>query len=389
MMPQATNVNNNSYSLEIDGNQCIQNVGDTATTANAWAWVDYKDGNTGSKINISLTAGTHTYVAYGREAGVKLDRIVFASETSCIPAAFGANCLPVDPATLTAPDLVITGITLNPASPTPNQDVMFSATIKNQGNAATPSGVIHGIGFVVNGTLVTWSDTYIQPLAAGQSVVLTSNGGPNANGGKWKPPTVGIYTITGTVDDINRIPGEKNETNNSFSTSVSVIAPTPTPTPPAPVTPAPSIPTDITPPVITQSFRNISTLAISGVINTIDVVEYQPTASDSSGIRTFTHKVNGISATLLNGVISSPKSNGDYMFASTAVDNVGLTTNVSKIIKLRYPDINRSGRVDMQDALVVLRKFNSTQPADLLANDFNGDGKITQYDLLYVLRNWR
>jgi hypothetical protein len=39
-----------------------------------------------------LTAGVHTFKAYGREANVRLDRIVFSGISSCIPSGTGSNC---------------------------------------------------------------------------------------------------------------------------------------------------------------------------------------------------------------------------------------------------------------------------------------------------------
>ena len=42
-----------------------------------------------------------------------------------------------------SPDLIVTDITWTPSSPAAGNEVVFSATIKNQGTAATPSGVKH------------------------------------------------------------------------------------------------------------------------------------------------------------------------------------------------------------------------------------------------------
>lgn len=92
MAPDTTN---NSYQLEIDGNTCIT-VGDNAIPANTWTWVDYQDGAPTTKTNITLSAGSHTFKMIGREASVKLDRILFlnASDT-CLtaqPNGTGDNC---------------------------------------------------------------------------------------------------------------------------------------------------------------------------------------------------------------------------------------------------------------------------------------------------------
>lgn len=93
MAPDNTN---NSYYLEIDDAICGINVGDSASIpASTWTWLDYKDGATTSKINLTLTAGNHTFKMIGKEDGVKLDRIILLNATdSCAPpTATGDNCV--------------------------------------------------------------------------------------------------------------------------------------------------------------------------------------------------------------------------------------------------------------------------------------------------------
>jgi len=118
------------------------------------------------------------------------------------------------------PDLIVTAVTWTPAAPTAGQAVTFSATIKNQGTAATPAGVIHGVLFTVDGTSVNFSDTDTASLAAGASITLTANGG--AGGSTWTA-TAGTHTIVANVDDVNRI-AESNEGNNTLSASMTVAA---------------------------------------------------------------------------------------------------------------------------------------------------------------------
>lgn len=92
IQPNSSIPANNSYILEIDDTVCGIVVGDATIPANTWTWVDYRDGNTSSKINLSLAAGSHTYKIYGREDGVLLDNLVFASDSSCVPTGTGSNC---------------------------------------------------------------------------------------------------------------------------------------------------------------------------------------------------------------------------------------------------------------------------------------------------------
>lgn len=87
----APNTTDNSYLLEVDGAQCY-NVGGSGITAGTWTWVAHKDGNTGSKIDVSLTQGSHTIKMIGNKPDVKLDRLVFASDLACVPTGDGSNC---------------------------------------------------------------------------------------------------------------------------------------------------------------------------------------------------------------------------------------------------------------------------------------------------------
>src|SRR5262245_19652663 len=130
------------------------------------------------------------------------------------------------------PDLIVTDVSWLPANPAAGQAVTFSATIKNQGTAPTPSGVIHGVLFSVDGTPVTWSDNSTASLAPGASRTVTANGGPSGSS-TWTA-TAGTHTILANVDDVNRI-AESNEINNTLSEPMTVAGGT-----------APAAPTSLT-----------------------------------------------------------------------------------------------------------------------------------------------
>jgi len=119
------------------------------------------------------------------------------------------------------PDLVVTDISWEPASPTNGNAVTMRATIKNQGSVSTPAGVIHGVLFTFDDGAAgpgVWSDTHTGSLAPGASVTLTANGG--SAGSKWTA-VAGTHTVKANVDDINRIT-ESNETNNIMSKQIVV-----------------------------------------------------------------------------------------------------------------------------------------------------------------------
>lgn len=123
----------NSYYLQVD-DQCAVSVGDQAgMAANSWTWVDYKDGNTTSKTTFNLAAGNHTLKLIGKEAGLKLDRLIITNDLTCIPTGTGDNCLVITPpADTQAPTISIT----SPAS-----NASLSGTVGITANASDNVGV--------------------------------------------------------------------------------------------------------------------------------------------------------------------------------------------------------------------------------------------------------
>src|SRR5204863_5793586 len=122
------------------------------------------------------------------------------------------------------PDLIVTDVSWSPANPAPGNAVTFSATIKNQGTAATPAGVIHGVSFWVDGTQVSWDGTSTASLAPGGTRVLTASAGPSGSAA-WTA-TGGNHTVQAWVDDVNRM-AESNENNNQLSEPLTVSSGTP------------------------------------------------------------------------------------------------------------------------------------------------------------------
>ena len=136
------------------------------------------------------------------------------------------------------PDLVVTEISWEPASPAPGDAITMKAAIKNQGTGATQAGVIHGVAFTTDGNLgsAVWSDSHTASIAPGASVTVTANGG--AAGATWTA-AAGTHTVTATVDDVDRM-AESNENNNVLTKTMTVNAAAPTPTPTATQTPKPT-----------------------------------------------------------------------------------------------------------------------------------------------------
>ena len=117
---------------------------------------------------------------------------------------------PPPPPTTSLPDVVVTSLSY--------ANGIFTSTVKNQGTAATPSGVVIGVGYSVDGVSRTWGSVG-GPLAAGASVTI------GTHGGAYTIPT-GTHTYKAYVDDVNRF-AESDETNNQLATNT---APPPPPT---------------------------------------------------------------------------------------------------------------------------------------------------------------
>ncbi|MCA9324742.1 hypothetical protein KDA23_01585 [Candidatus Saccharibacteria bacterium] len=119
----------------------------------------------------------------------------------------------------TGNDLVVTSVTLTPASPSAGQQVTFSATVKNQGSTAISSGTLVDVAFYVDGTKVSWNQSNSAGLAAGASVTLTANAG--TAGSTWTA-SAGPHVIVAKADDTNTIPDEVDEANNTLSKNITI-----------------------------------------------------------------------------------------------------------------------------------------------------------------------
>lgn len=103
-----------------------------------------------------------------------------------------------------SPDLIVTALSY--------KNGIFTSTVKNQGKAATPSGVAVGVGYYVDGVYRTYGTVNAPPLSAGE----TSTAG--TSGGSYFIPS-GAHTVMAYIDSINRF-DESNEDNNQFSITV-------------------------------------------------------------------------------------------------------------------------------------------------------------------------
>lgn len=126
------------------------------------------------------------------------------------------------------PDLIVGDFGPVKTNINPRDMVQFKGAIVNVGNGSTPAadksaGMYSpsaAITFQVDGKTVSWGgEKGDKPMRPGQSNSVIASGGPN--GGKWKA-TPGTHILRAFIDDVNRIPAEGSESNNTASKTITV-----------------------------------------------------------------------------------------------------------------------------------------------------------------------
>jgi Bacterial Ig domain/Calcineurin-like phosphoesterase len=138
----ATDTTNNSVGLSV-GTACPITVGDNASLSTTqWTWVNYANGNTSNIAQITLpNNGTQSISLYGREAGVKVDRVLLIAG-SCSPTGNGDNCV-------STPDTTPPTVTISAPA---NGTTVSAQSVINA--TATDASGISKVEFYVDGTLI-------------------------------------------------------------------------------------------------------------------------------------------------------------------------------------------------------------------------------------------
>jgi len=121
------------------------------------------------------------------------------------------------------PDVIVTSVSYD------NIIGKFSATVKNQGDGATPDGISVVVSYLVDGKYKTWGRVR-GPVPAGTSVSI------GTNGDTYDMP-VGSHQVTVRVDPANLFE-ESNETNNELTQQVIAEPSSSSPAPKPSLTPA-------------------------------------------------------------------------------------------------------------------------------------------------------
>lgn len=112
-------------------------------------------------------------------------------------------------------DLVVTAIDWLPASPNLGEAITLSATIRNQGSAASPD-IVHRVRWTVGGVMIAESTSRVTGIAVDAEVAVQADAG-------WTPGSAGDYVVVATVDPLNTIV-EINKSNNTLQDTVTVVA---------------------------------------------------------------------------------------------------------------------------------------------------------------------
>ncbi len=323
-------------------------------------------GSSGVTIASTVPAGQAT-----------LQNVRVVSTGSPAPTPTVPGPAPTTPTPSGRPDLVVTGISWEPASPAPGSAVTLKATIKNQGDAPTPAGVKHGVLFTFDDGAAgpgIWSDTYTGSLAPGAWVTVTANGG--SAGSTWTA-VAGTHTVKAHVDDVNRI-AEENENNNVMSKQITVsgTAPTPTPMPSGkpdlivtgiswePANPAPGSAVTLKATIKNQGDAPTPAGVKHGVLFTFD------DGAAGSGVWSDTH-----TGSLAPGASVSVTANGGSA-GSTWKAVAGTHT-----VKAHVDDVNRIAESNENNNVMAKQITVGTGPAPI-RGDLNGNGSVDWADVI-------
>ncbi|MFJ8911171.1 CARDB domain-containing protein [Amycolatopsis sp. NPDC102389] len=106
------------------------------------------------------------------------------------------------------PDLVVTGTTWTPSSPTETNKLAVSATVKNTGTANAAATTVN---VSLGGTVV--GEAAVGALAAGASTTVTVDAGTRPQG---------TYAVSATVDPAGKV-AEQNETDNTYTSPTPLV----------------------------------------------------------------------------------------------------------------------------------------------------------------------
>ncbi len=342
-VPDTTNTSNlNGVRIEFLGstNQCFT-VTANSGSANTWRWLNSDASvNNGSTAHVTaqMTAGTYTAKILGLKAGVKVDSVLLLkSDNTCVPD-----------------DIIASGRQPGDNCTTPLPVITFTAN---------PSTILSGSSSTIN-----WSAT--------NATGCTGSGGSTGWAGGPKPAQGSFTTTSLTSNQTYQIDCTGFGGPAHASVTVTVTA-----TPPPNDTQGPSVSMNIDGQTVTQGQQSIK-------ITNQKSVTWRPVLSDVSGIQFAAYSINGQQAVLTNGAHTFGGQifgNGDYDLGVDTLDGANNSTVVHLNVRLRHPDLNRNGSVDIFDLSAFLNRWQSTSQPGF---DLNTNGVVDVFDLSTILGSW-
>ena len=300
------------------------------------------------------------------------------------PTVPGPTPTPTIPVPSGKPDLVVTDISWDPASPAPGDAVTLKATIKNQGDAVTPAGVKHGVLFTFDDGAAgpgVWSDTHTASIAPGAWVTVTANGG--SAGATWKA-VAGTHTVRAHVDDVNRI-AESDENNNVMTKQIAVTgATTPTPTP---TTPVPSGKPDL---VVTDISWDPASPAPGSAVTLKATIKNQGDAPTPAGVKhgvLFTFDDGAAGPGVWSDTHTASIAPGGWVTVTANGGSAGATWKAitgTHTVKAHVDDVNRIAESDENNNIMTKQINVGTQTPTPTRGDLNGDGRVDWTDVTIV-----
>ncbi len=316
------------------GTQC--NVSVTGSgDAEQWLWLE-------APATLNSSGGVVTVQVSGNKAGTDLDCLVITPDQTFAPTD-KTDCEP--PIDETPPAVAITAPA---AGETLSGNVVFSAD-------ATDDEGVQSVQFRVNGSPVGSPDSEAPYQISWDSTQVAD----------------GSYTITAAATDTSA--------NSNTSAGVTVT-----------VKNTPEVPPDdddVVPPTVSIVNSNNTT-----VIN--ENVSIEVEATDDTAIERVEIFANGNLIQTLNAspfiynwnIRDSSLLNGDYTLTAVAYDTAdNQTTSSPKIVRIRHPDLNRNGTVDIFDLSMMLARWSAVNDTSV---DLNTDGTVSIFDLSILLSSW-
>jgi hypothetical protein len=316
----AADTTNNTYLLEIDGTSCYTVGGSTVPTYANGATTYFNNNTTnwisktsaGTQIDVSLSAGAHTFKLIGNAPNVVVDRLIMTQDTTCVPTGTGDNC--ANPPDTTPPVVSIT-------SPANNATV---STVTSVSATATDDVAVSKVEFYVDGVLKSTDSTGPSPF--------TYSFDPSGF-------SIGAHTLTAKAYDA---------ANNSTTSSVVNITTTDT------VAPTVSITSPTAGATVSGTFVSTATAADNVGVSKVEFyVDGALKTTDTTGPSPYSGSVDVSGAT-----------NGTHSLTAKAYDAAGnITTSTAVSIT-----VSNTGGADTTAPTATV---TSPTASAVLSNDLN------------------